>query len=337
VHLACQSLRNGECNMALAGGVNATLTPEAFVAFARWGMMAPDGRCKTFDADANGFVRGEGCGMIVLKRLDDALAHGDRILAVIRGSAVNQDGRSSGLTVPNGLAQQAVRAPGAGRRRGVAGCQIQLCRDAWDRHGAGRPDRGRGAGRRAGRRAHPRPLMLGSVKTNLGHLESASGIAGLIKLVLCLQHETIPPHLHLQKRNPTIPWPAFRSRFRRAADELGRAAPQPRLGGISGFGFSGTNAHLVDRGGAAAKGCCACGRPPNSERPLHMLTLPRPPMRGGPGTDLAALCRPYDRASPGAGVGGWPIQPTRGAASLVSGWRWSAVMCTVAERLQGAC
>ena len=146
IHLACQSLRNGESNLALAGGVNVILAPEPFVLISKWGMLSPDGRCKTFDAAADGFVRGEGCGMVVLERLSDAIANGRRVLAVIRGSAINQDGRSSGLTVPNGLAQQAVvrqalaaAQPAADRR--------QLRRGPRHRHVARRPDRGRGAGR----------------------------------------------------------------------------------------------------------------------------------------------------------------------------------------------
>ena len=136
VHLACQSLRNGESDLALAGGVNAILTPDAFVCFSKWGMMAPDGRCKTFDARADGFVRGEGCGIVVLKRLSDAVANGDHILAVIRGSAVNQDGRSSGLTVPNGLAQQAVLRR-ALANAGLNPIDVRLHRGARHRHLAG--------------------------------------------------------------------------------------------------------------------------------------------------------------------------------------------------------
>ena len=280
VHLACRSLRSGECDMALAGGVNATLTPEAFVAFARWGMMAPDGRCKTFDTDANGFVRGEGCGIIVLKRLDDALAQGDRVLAVIRGSAVNQDGRSSGLTVPNGPAQQAVL------RKALADAGVQPAAIQYvEAHGTGTAlgdpieVEALGAVLGEGRKAD-QPLVLGSVKTNLGHLESAAGIAGLIKLVLCLQHETIPPHLHFQQRNPTIPWPAFRVEIPVQPQAWPRGATA-RLGGISGFGFSGTNAHLVLEEAPLPKSTAtkiAATKVAASavERPLHILTASAP-------------------------------------------------------------
>src|SRR5580658_410886 len=206
VHLACQSLRTGESNLALAGGVNVVLSPDAMVLFSRWGMMAPDGACKTFDAAADGFVRAEGCAVIALKRLSDAVAAGDPILAVIRGSAVNSDGRSSGLTVPNGPAQQAVLRS-ALANAGIDPADI----DYVEAHGTGTAlgdpieveaiGAVMGEGRPAGR-----PLSIGSVKTNLGHTEAASGLAGLLKVVMALQHEAIPPHLHFSTPNPGIAW-----------------------------------------------------------------------------------------------------------------------------------
>ena len=244
LHQACQSLRTGESNLALAGGVNLLLLPEGFVCFNQWGMMAPDGRCKTFDAAADGFVRGEGCGILVLKRLRDAVADGDRVLAVIRGSAVNQDGRSSGLTVPNGLAQQAVLRQ-ALANAGVAPAEVQY----FEAHGTGTalgdPIEIEAMGAVLGReRTADQPLIVGSVKTNLGHLESASGIAGVIKVVLAMQHGEIPPHLHFHEPSPKIPWPPF--------PLVVPTEPTPwpatdghRLAGVSGFGFSGTNAHVV--------------------------------------------------------------------------------------------
>src|SRR5438552_2148904 len=199
IHLACQGLRTGECNLALAGGVNIIASPDQFVSFFKWGMIAPDGRCKTFDSAANGFVRAEGCGMVVLKRLSDAVAEGDNILAVIRGTAVNQDGASSGLTVPNGLAQEAVIRQ-ALRFGGIPPREVGYV----EAHGTGTTlgdpielealDAVLGEGRPT-----DRPLVVGSVKTNLGHLESASGVAGLIKAVLALQHQEIPPHLHFHQ------------------------------------------------------------------------------------------------------------------------------------------
>ncbi|MGH9956589.1 MAG: beta-ketoacyl synthase N-terminal-like domain-containing protein, partial [Pyrinomonadaceae bacterium] len=205
LHYACQSLRNGECSLALAGGVNLILSPELTVTFSQARMMASDGRCKTFDAEADGYVRGEGCGIVVLKRLSDALKDGDTILAMVRGSAVNQDGRSNGLTAPSGTAQQAVIRQ-ALDNAGVPPDQVCYV----ETHGTGTPlgdpieFRALAAVLGEGR-APDQPCVLGSVKTNIGHLESAAGIAGLIKGVLVLQNEEIPPHLHLKKTNPHLP------------------------------------------------------------------------------------------------------------------------------------
>ncbi|MBB4895859.1 amino acid adenylation domain-containing protein [Streptomyces olivoverticillatus] len=265
VHLACQSLRSGDCTTALAGGVNVLLSPEWFVVLSKANMLAPDGRCKTFDAAADGYVRGEGAGMLVLKRLSDAVADGDRIHAVIRGSAVNQDGRSSGITVPNGKAQQDV-VRRALRAASVTAAEV----DYVEAHGTGTP-LGDPIELRAleavlGERGDRGPLRVGSVKTNVGHLEPASGIAGLIKLVLALEHEEIPPHRNLGMLNPEIsldepaieiptdvtPWPR---------------TGKPRIAGVSSFGASGTNAHVIvaeapeTRPGAAPT------------RPMHLLTL----------------------------------------------------------------
>ena len=185
VHLACQALRLGECDVAIAGGVNLILTPEMSINFSKARMMAADGRCKTFDAAADGYVRGEGCAMIVLRRLAEATADGDRIHAVIRGTAINQDGRSGGLTAPNGPAQESViRAALAN-----AGVEAQAVGYV-ETHGTGTPlgdpiEAGAlGAIFKDGRDA---PLLIGSVKTNLGHLEAAAGAAGLIKVVESLQ------------------------------------------------------------------------------------------------------------------------------------------------------
>jgi acyl transferase domain-containing protein len=244
IHLAVQSLRNNDCTMALAGGVNMVLLPDGFVAFSNWGMMAPDGHCKTFDARADGFVRSEGCGMIVLKRLSDAQADGDRILAVIRGSAVNQDGRSSGLTVPNGPAQEAMLRQ-ALADAGLKPADIQYIEAHGTGTAIGDPIEVEAIGAVMGEGRRPdQPLILASAKTNLGHLESAAGIAGLIKAVMAIQHGEIPPHLHLQERSPKIPWPNF------PIDIPTESMPWPgengrRVAGVSGFGFSGTNAHVV--------------------------------------------------------------------------------------------
>lgn len=244
LHQACRSLRSGETDLALAGGVNLLLLPEAFICFERWGMMAPDGRCKTFDADADGFVRGEGCGMLVLKRLSDALADGDDVLAVVKGSAVNQDGRSSGLTVPNGLAQQAVLRQALDDGH-VDPADVQY----FEAHGTGTtlgdPIEIEAMGAVLGKgRPADRPVVAGSVKTNIGHLESASGIAGVIKVVLAMQHGEIPPHLHFSEPSPQIPWPRFPVVVPTELTDW-PAVEGRRIAGVSGFGFSGTNAHVV--------------------------------------------------------------------------------------------
>lgn len=244
VHLAAQSLRTRECELAIAGGVNIALLADAFYCFTEWGMLAANGRCKAFDAAADGFVRGEGCGMVVLKRLSDAQATGDAILAVIRGSAVNQDGRSAGLTVPNGAAQRAV-IQSALRSAQLAPARIQYV----EAHGTGTSlgdpieVEAIGAALGPGRDADA-ALYLGSVKTNLGHLESAAGMAGMIKIILMFQHGQIPPHLHLNERNPNIPWPNFPVLI---PTELSPwpESDGPRLAGVSGFGLSGTNAHVI--------------------------------------------------------------------------------------------
>ena len=264
-HLAVKSLRNGESDLALAGGVNLILSPDTSIALSKARMMAPDGRCKAFDAQADGFVRSEGCGVLVLKRLSDALADGDPIVAVIRGSASNQDGRSNGLTAPNGAAQEALlRAALADAR--VDGSAV----DYVETHGTGTKlgdpiealaldavlGRGRGA---------DAPLLIGSVKANIGHLEAAAGVAGLMKLALALQRGAIPPQIHFDTPNPHIPWDELRLRVPRA--EAGwPASSRPRLGGVSSFGFSGTNAHLVLEEPPPAL------QPRESVRPLHIVT-----------------------------------------------------------------
>ncbi len=256
VHVACQHLRQGDCHHAIVGGVNLILAPDLTTTFTQAGMMAPDGRCKTFDASADGYVRGEGCGVVVLKPLSVAQRDGDTVLAVIKGSAINQDGRSNGLTAPNGPAQQAVVRQ-ALQRAGVRPDQISYV----DAHGTGTPLgdpielnslRAVLMQKRSPRTSQDlsqgNPLeaacWVGSVKTNIGHLEAAAGIAGLIKTVLALHHQEIPKHLHLQSLNPHIaldgtliqipterqPWPA---------------GDRPRYAGVSSFGFGGTNAHVV--------------------------------------------------------------------------------------------
>ncbi|WP_179466979.1 type I polyketide synthase [Mycolicibacterium vinylchloridicum] len=244
VHQASQALHSGDCDMAIAGGVNVLLSPASIVAASRARMLAPDGRCKTFDAAADGYVRGEGCGVLVLKRLSDAQRDGDRVCAVIRSSAVNQDGASSGLTVPNGGAQQRL-ITAALTRAGLTGDDV----DYLEAHGTGTPlgdpievqaaAAVYGAGRDPGR-----PLLMGTAKTNIGHLESAAGVAGLVKVVLSLQHELLPQNLHFHNPSPHIPWDSL------PVQVVDKATPwyangRPRRAGVSSFGFTGTNAHVL--------------------------------------------------------------------------------------------
>jgi acyl transferase domain-containing protein len=244
VHHASLALRARDCRMAIAGGVNVILSPDLFVALSRARMLAPDGRCKAFAAAADGFARGEGCGLVVLKRLSDAVADGDRILAVIRGSAVNQDGPSSSLTAPNGPAQEAVVRE-ALKHAGVNPADVSYL----EAHGTGTqlgdPLEVQALGNVFGPGRDPgRPLGLGSVKTNVGHLEGAAGVTGLLKLVLSLRARQIPPHLHFATPSPHIPWAQLPLRV---LTELTPWEPinGQRIGGVSAFGFSGTNAHVV--------------------------------------------------------------------------------------------
>ena len=267
VHLACQSLRSGESNLALAGGVNLILSPEVTISFSQAGMMAADGRCKTFDASADGYGRSEGCGVVVLKRLSDALTDGDNILALLRGSAVNQDGLSTGLTAPNGPAQKAVIRE-ALAKAGLAPSQISYVEI-------------QGTGTRLSDpievaalktvlmegRSPNQPCGLGSVKTNIGHAEAAAGISGLIKVVLSMQHREIPRNLHLKKLNPYIslkdtpffiptehqPW--FTDR-------------EHRFAGVSALGVGGTNAHVILEEAPVPTPTVS-----DIDRPLHILTL----------------------------------------------------------------
>ncbi|BBZ40527.1 type I polyketide synthase [Mycobacterium conspicuum] len=244
IHQACQALRLGECDLALAGGVNMLLTPATMITFSRAHMLAPDGRCKTFDAAADGYVRGEGCGVIVVKRLADAIRDGDRIRAVIRGSAVNQDGASGGLTVPNGVAQQKVIAA-ALQCADVAPGDVGYLEAHGTGTSLGDPIEAQAAATvfGAGRDAN-RPLLMGSVKTNIGHLEAAAGIAGVLKVVLSLEHRLLPQHLHFRTPSPHIPWDQLAVRVVQEPTPW-EANGRPRIAGVSSFGFSGTNAHVV--------------------------------------------------------------------------------------------
>ncbi|MGB1249061.1 MAG: type I polyketide synthase [Candidatus Promineifilaceae bacterium] len=262
IHQACLSLRNRECEMALAGGSSLNLSPEMNIALSQITALSPDSRSKVFDADANGFARGEGCGIVVLKRLSDALADGDNVVAVIRGSATNHDGRSNGLTVPSGVAQEKLVRQALANAR-VSADQIQYI----EAHGTGTklgdpielaalssvlatPDR--------------KPFAIGSAKSNIGHLDAASGIAGFMKAVLALQYGQIPASLHFNTPNPHIDWdntPAF------VPTETIEWEGSPRIAGVNSFGLSGTNVHVI------------VAEPPvvdvekSAESPRHLLTL----------------------------------------------------------------
>jgi acyl transferase domain-containing protein/NAD(P)-dependent dehydrogenase (short-subunit alcohol dehydrogenase family)/SAM-dependent methyltransferase/acyl carrier protein len=267
LHVACRSLRTGESRLAIAAGVNLMCSPETTIALSKSHMLAPDGRCKTFDASADGFARGEGCGVLILKRLEDARADGDRILALIRGTAVNQDGRSGGLTVPNGPAQEAViRAALADA--GVRPEDINYVEAHGTGTSLGDPIEVHAlGGALCGARSAENPLLIGSVKTNIGHLESAAGIAGVIKVVLALQNERIPAHLHFTDPSPHIAWDRYPINVTAAGAQWSRGARR-RLAGVSSFGFSGTNAHCVIEEPAIAQAAAA-----PDHRPLHCLPL----------------------------------------------------------------
>jgi acyl transferase domain-containing protein/acyl carrier protein/SAM-dependent methyltransferase len=264
-HLACQALVAGECRMALAGGVNLMLIPESTVVLSRAHMMAVDGRCKTFDAAADGFVRGEGCGVIVLKRLSDALADNDRVLAVIRGSAVNHDGRSSGFTVPNGAAQEAVIRH-ALARAGVAPEQVGYVEAHGTGTALGDPIEVQALAAVYSQRQRT-PLVIGAVKTNIGHLEPAAGIVGLIKTVVALQHTTIPPNLHFNTLNPHITLDGCAIELP-LANTPWEPIDGQRIAGVSSFGASGTNAHVV-----VAEPPRLATTVAERERPVHVLCL----------------------------------------------------------------
>ncbi|WP_437775825.1 acyltransferase domain-containing protein [Sorangium sp. So ce1097] len=300
VHLACESLRRGESTLALVGGVNLNLIPESTIGVSKFGALSPGGRCFTFDARASGYVRGEGGGVVVLKPLSRAIRDGDPIYCVIRGSAVNNDGASNGLTAPSPAAQEALlRAAYA--RAGVDPAAVHYV----EAHGTGTllgdpiEARALGAVLGAGRPAE-RPLLLGSVKTNIGHLEAAAGVAGLIKAALCLRHRELPPSLHFETPNPHIPFADLRLAVQRALGawpEPGR----PAVAGVSSFGIGGTNCHVVLEGPWPAEAALLPLAAPSPEalRSLAGEVLDDIAASGGR-APLARLCRRAAARSSGA-------------------------------------
>lgn len=247
MHYACQSLRNHECDAALAGGVHLVLNPAVSIVFAKARMLSADGLCKTFDAAADGYVRSEGAGAVLLKRLSDAQRDGDNILAIIRGSAINQDGKSQGFTAPNESAQEDVI------RAALQQARLQPNQISYiEAHGTGTPlgdpiELGALNAVYCKDQNRTHPLLVGSAKTNMGHSEAAAGIAGFIKLVLSLQHRTIPPHLHFKTPNPYIPWNRMAIKVTDQLTDWNQfAAADGKLrAGVSAFAFTGTNAHVI--------------------------------------------------------------------------------------------
>ncbi len=302
VQQAVAGLQQGEVDLALVGGVNALFSPGLTREMAELGMLSREGRCKTFDASADGFVRSEGCGMVVLKRLSEAEADGDRIWGVIRGAAVNQNGASAGPTVPNGPAQERVIEE-ALARAGFPPSDV----DYLEAHGAGSAlgdtIEVQAAAAVYGRgREKDRPLLIGSVKTNIGHLESAAGVAGLIKVVLAMRHGTIPRHLHFRDPNPNLDWDRLPVRVPSDAVDWPVHPDRPPRAGVSAFGISGTNAHVVVEGYGITNGGGhgALRTPAGAAQPVT-VALPdsvtdAPPAKEGPVTRVLPLSAKSDEA-----------------------------------------
>jgi 3-oxoacyl-(acyl-carrier-protein) synthase/acyl carrier protein len=320
--MACRSLWEGESELALAGGSNLLLQTQVFAAFAKSGFLSPDGHCRAFDAGANGYVRGEGTGIVVLKPLSQAMADGDSIYAIIRGGAINQDGRTNGLTAPSGPAQEAVLRA-AYRHAGVEPGRV----DYVEAHGTGTPLgdpielTALGAVVREGRDPK-RHCILGSVKTNIGHLEAAAGVAGLIKAALSLHHREIPASLHYSRPNPHVDIDALSLRVA-AGLEPWPAGEEPARAGVSAFGYGGTNMHLV-----------------LEEAPCSVVDVVRPTSAGRDDEDVVIplsartpdalydLCRSFrgflSDAPDGWTCATWPTRPGRDAPTSSTDSHWSS-------------
>ena len=312
VHLACESLRAGESSIALAGGVNLDVGPDSALELAALGALSPDGRCFTFDARANGFVRGEGGGLVVLKPFDAAEAGGDRILGVIRGSAVNNDGGGDGLTAPDPDAQQRLLRK-AYENAGVRPDQVSYV----ELHGTGTPlgDRAEAAalGSVLGEGREGSSLRVGSAKTNIGHLEAAAGAAGLIKAVLALGRGEIPPSLNFEQPNPEIPLDDLGLRVQIAREPWPEVSP--KIAGVSSFGLGGTNCHVVVEAApepAVAAEHLDTGQPTGASVPVPFVLSAKtvPALREG-ATRLIAHLSEHDELR--AEDVGWSLATTRAA------------------------
>ena len=340
IHQACTSLAAGESRLALAGGVNLVLAEDLGAVFSRAGMLARDGRCKTFDAAADGYVRGEGCGVLVLQRLDLALREGRPVLGVIAGSAVNQDGASNGLTAPNGLAQQQV-VRRALQQAGVPAAAI----DAVETHGTGTAlgDPIEVQALRAVLDAPASaPCWLGALKTQIGHLEAAAGVAGVIKLLLALRHGVLPGNLHFKSLNPHIDLAGSRLRPLVGSVAWPGEPGRPRRAGISAFGFGGTNAHLVLEEAPAAPAAWAARAPWPArpfERQRHWFSAPAavadaadPALPAGRRLDLASEAVVAYDTTVSAGSAGELLQHVVAGVALMPAAGWIVMAIDALQR-----